>query len=229
MAKPYWIIPEKEVLDGSKLALKNADELYKSAKTLLDNKRFVHALSIATLALEEFGKHCIFKEHAMSKSKIDSKFWDNTIKIHEKKLNAIPNHLELYTSQSSEKTVKKELQRYRKYLLKLTRMKLEHLYVDWDSINKKWALVTNSESIKDKAKFAVETAHWTIEKYIEDVQWDRELLFMLHKDMISLFRNKKIHAFCNVCSIVMIATNELLSHKKKFQDHVSKISWHYNT
>ncbi len=86
MAKSYWIIPEKEVLDGSKLALKNADELYKSAKILLDNQRFVHALSIATLALEEFGKHCIMAEHAMSNTKIDSKFWFDTIKNHEKKL-----------------------------------------------------------------------------------------------------------------------------------------------
>ena len=228
MAKSYWIIPEKEVLDGSKLALKNADELYKSAKILLDNQRFVHALSIATLALEEFGKHCILAEHAMSETKIDSKFWHNTIKNHEKKLNAIPNHLELYPFPSSEEA-KKELQRYRKYLLKLSKMKLEHLYVDWDSINKKWALVTNSKSIEDKAKFAVETSHWTIEKYLEDMHWDRELLFISHKDMISLFKNKKIHAFCNVCSIVMLDNVELLSHRKKFQDHDSQVSWHYNT
>ena len=227
MAKPYWIIPEKEVLDGSKLALKNADELYKSAKILLDNQRFVHALSVATLALEEFGKHCILVEHAMSKTKIDSKFWYNTIKIHEKKLNAIPNHLEQFPSPSEK--AKKDLQRYRKYLLKLSKMKLEHLYVDWDSINKKWVLVTNSKSIEDKAKFAVETAHWTIEKYLEDMQWDRELLFMSSKDVISLIKKKKIHAFCNVCSIVMLDNIELLTHRKKFQEHDSKVSWHYNT
>lgn len=226
MAKPYWIIPEKEVLDGAKLALKNADELYKSAKILLDNKRFVHALSIATLALEEFGKHCILKEHEISKTKIDSKFWYNTITNHEKKLNAIPNHLEQFSSPSLE--AKKDLQRYRKYLLKLSKMKLEHLYVDWDSINKKWALVTNSKSIEGQAKFAVETAHWTIEKYLEDLQWDKELLFMPHKDMISLFNNKKIHAFCNICAIVMLDGTELLSHTKKFQDHGSQVSWHYN-
>jgi len=229
MAKSYWIIPEKEVLDGSKLALKNADELYKSAKILLDNQRFVHALSIATLALEEFGKHCILKEHDMSKKKIDSKFWHNTIKSHEKKLNAIPNHLELFTSEPTEKKVKKELERYRKYLLKLSKMKLEHLYVDWDSINKKWALVSNSKSIEAKAKFAVETANWTIEKYLEDLSWDRELLFMPYRDIISLFKNKKIHAFCNTCSIVMLDRNELLSHRRIFQDHGSRVSWHYNT
>ena len=228
MAKPYWIIPEKEVLDGAKLALKNADELYKSAKILLDNQRFVHALSIATLALEEFGKHCILKEHVMSKTKIDSKFWHSTIKNHEKKLNAIPNHLELYPSPLPDES-KKELQRYRKYLLKLSKMKLEHLYVDWDSIDKKWTLVINSESIEDKAKFAVETSHWTIEKYIENVGWDRELLFMEYMDLISLFKNQKIHAFCNVCSAVMLDKIELLSHRKKFRDHDSKVSWHYNT
>ena len=226
MGKPYWIIPENEVLDGAKLALKNADELYQTAKILLDNYRFVHALSIATLALEEFGKHCILKEHAMSKTKIDSKFWNTTITNHGEKLDAIPTHLEQFSIDSLE--VQRELKRYRKYLLQLSKKKLEHLYLDWDSINKEWALVDNSKSIKDKAKFAVDTAHWTIEKYVEELKWDRELLFISHKDMIKLFKNKKIHAFCNVCSIPLIINNELLQHRKKFKEYDTKVSWHYN-
>ena len=226
MGKPCWIIPDNEVLDGSKLALKNADELYQSAKILFDNDGFVHALSIATLALEEFGKHCILKEYTMSKTTVDSKFWYTTIKNHEQKLNAIPNHLEQFTIDSLE--VQRELTRYRKYLLKLLKSKLEHLYLDWDSINKKWALVNNSKLIKDKAKFAVDTAHWTIEKYLEHLRWDRELLFMSHKDIIQLFQNKKIHAFCNVCSTPLITNTELLQHRKKFNEHDAKVSWHYN-
>ncbi len=226
MAKKNWVIPEKEILDGSKLALKNADELYKSAKILFDNKRYVHALSIATLALEEFGKHCILKEHAMSSTKIDSKFWFDTITKHDKKLHAIPDHLGLY--QNSTEHQKKELQRYRKYLLKLNKMKLEHLYLDWDDINKKWSLIVNSKSIEEKAKFAVETAHWTIEKYIEDVSWDRELLFMPNKEIISNFKNKKIHAFCGTCSNVMLNTSELQSHRKIFPEHDRRVSRHYS-
>lgn len=226
--RDYWIIPENQVLDGAKLALKNADELYKSAKILFDNQRFVHALSIATLALEEFGKHCILAEHAMSRTKIDSKFWYNTIKSHEKKLEAIPNHLDQFPGPSSEEA-EKEMKEYRKYLLKLSKTKLEHLYVDWDKIKKKWALVINSKSVEEKAKFAVETAHWTIEKYIGDIRWDRELLFMSHKDMINNFKNKKIHAFCNTCSIVMLNPQELKSHRKIHPEHDSQTSWHYNT
>ncbi len=228
MTKPYWIIPQNDLLDGSKLALKNADELYLSAKILYDNQRFVHALSIATLSLEEFGKHCILKEHAMNNLKIDSKFWDEVVRKHEKKLNAIPNHLDQEHFPPSGLEVKKELERYRKYLLKLAKMKLEHLYVDWDSIEKKWSVILNSDSIKEKAKFAIETAHWTIEKYIEDIRWDRELLFISHKEMLNLFQKKKIHAFCNKCSLLILDRNELLAHRNAFRKHDADVSWHYS-
>ena len=227
MVKSYWIIPNNEVLDGAKLALKNADELNKSAKILFEHDRFVHALSIATLALEEFGKHCILKEHETSNTIVDSKLWFSTIKNHEEKLKAIPTHLEQTPIEPSEE-VKKELNRYRKYLLELSKLKLEHLYLDWNSIKKKWALVGNSKSIKAKAKFAIDTANWTIEKYLEDLQWDRELLFMPHKEIVQLFENKKVHAFCNLCSIPLITRSELLYHRKFFKKHDAKISWHFN-
>ena len=173
-----WPIPNDRILDGSIITLKNSYRLAKDAEILLKEKKYSTSLTIATLALEEFGKHCIMTEYAMSNTEIDSKFWFDTIKNHGKKLNAIPDHLGLYPNSTEHQ--KKELQRYRKYLLKLSKMKLEHLYLDWDDIDKKWSLIVNSKSIKEKAKFAVETAHWTIEKYIEDVSWDRELLFMPH-------------------------------------------------
>ena len=123
---------------------------------------------------------------------------------------------------------KSELQRYRTYLLKLSKMKLKHLYLDWDDINKKWSLIVNSKSTEETSKFAVETAHWTIEKYIEDVGWDRELLFMPYKEVISNFKNKKIHAFCGICSIVILNNSELQSHRKKFPEHDGKVSWHHS-
>lgn len=227
MTKPYWIIPDNEVLNGAKLALKNADELNKSANILFENDRFVHALSIATLALEEFGKHCILKEHEMSNTVVDSKLWDSTIKNHEEKLKAIPAHLEQTPIESSEE-VKKVLKKYKKYLLELSKLKLEHFYLDWNSVNKEWALVENSKSIKEKAKFAINTANWTIEKYLEDLQWDRELLFTPHKEIIKLFENKKVHAFCNLCSTPFITRSELLYHRKFFKEHDAKVSWHYN-
>lgn len=228
MHRESWTISNNLLSDGVTYALKNSDNLYKSAKILFDDGSYVHALAIATLALEEFGKHCILKEHWMGGEEITADYWDKIIKKHEEKLKAIPKHLEQAGPNVLNKQEKKELVSLKNYLLDLARRKLENLYVDWDNKNSKWLIVENSESIKKKAEFAVKTAHWVIEKYIEDLEWDRELLFTPMKEIISLFRERKIHAFCKICSIIMITPLELIQHKKIYPNHLDRISWHYN-
>lgn len=226
--KQTWIIKNSMLNDGVILALKNADSLYRSAKALFDNGCFTHSLSIATLALEEFGKHCILKEHLMNGQDVNSDLWNDIIKKHEEKLKAIPKHLEQAGPNKPDQHTKDELDRFRAYLLELAKRKLENLYVDWDSINEKWIIIENSESIKKKARFAVETTHWAIEKYIEGVGWDRDLLFTPIEKITQLFEKKKVHAFCNICAYAMLTKSELLQHRKMFRNHDEAISWHHS-
>jgi len=222
MKKENWIIKNA----GVTYALKNSDSLYQSAKILLDNGRYAHALSIATLALEEFGKHCILKEHMMEGRDVDSVFWEKYIKKHEEKLKAIPKHLDQYTPKDADEKVKQDLEKYKKYLIELGIRKLENLYVDWDKIKEKWLIVENSDSVKEKAEFAVNTARWTIEKYIEDLSWDRNLLFTPIAELTVLFRERKVHAFCRICSLTFITKEDLLLHRRKFPEHDKDVSWH---
>ncbi len=219
MDKENWIIKNEKLSTGVTYALKNSDSLYQSAKILLDNGRYAHALSIATLALEEFGKHCILKEHWMEGKDIDSVFWIKYIKKHEEKLKAIPKHLDQYTPKDADEKAKQELEKYKNYLVELGKRKLENLYVDWDKIEEKWLIVENSSSIKEKAEFSVSTAHWTIEKYIEELSWDRNLLFTPKDEIIVLFREGKVHAFCRICSLTLVTREDLLLHRKKFPEH----------
>ena len=223
-----WKIQNKDLGEGATYSLKNAYNLHQSAKTLFDNGHYAHSLSIATLALEEFGKHCIIKEHWMEGKDLNFDVWQNKILKHDKKLEAIPNHLEKFTPKNEPPNVKQELKRYRKYLLELAKRKLEHLYVDWDKISEKWQVVDDSDSIKKKAEFAIETSGWTIKKYVEDIEWDKELLFTTQKKIIALFQKKKVHAFCNICSTPFITSRELLNHRKQHLDHDGKVSWHFS-
>ena len=225
-SKNSWVIKNDRLNEGVTYALKNSDSLYQSAKILFDNGRYAHALSIATLALEEFGKHCILKEHWMNRKDVGSSLWVTTILKHDKKLKAIPAHLDQYTPKNASKAVKQQLKKYKRYLLKLAKIKLENLYVDWDKINKEWLIVENSKSMKAKADFAVRTAHWTIEKYIEDLSWDRDLIFTPANEISKLFNQNKVYAFCNICANVMLTRGEILSHHRIFPAHDRDVSWH---
>ena len=226
MPQKTWKISNNVLDEGVTYALKNSDNLCKSSKILLKNGNYVHALSIATLALEEFGKHCILKENWMRGNDISSSYWINVIKKHDKKLEAIPNHLE-QAGPPPDVHLKKELNKFKKYLLELAKRKLENLYVDWDDIKQKWMIVENSKSIKKQAEKAVETAQWVIEKYIEDLEWDRKLILTPPKEIIQLFRMGKIYSFCKKCGIVMLNQTELVHHNRLTTGHVGDISWHY--
>lgn len=107
----YWPIPEDKIFDGSIITLKNADRLSKDAKILFENKKYSSATALSTLALEEFGKHCLLVRDEFSHypRRIDTKIWHNEFEDHKTKLNSIIKHIRKFVTKSNETEAKKQI------------------------------------------------------------------------------------------------------------------------
>lgn len=203
-------------MDGSIITLKNAFRLANDAKILLKNGNYSSAISIATLALEEFGKHCLLEEDEETKHprQLDSKVWHDEFENHETKLVAITRRLEKF-SKIDDPDSKERLDDLKKYFIELSKTKLKALYVDWDAQNNNWYYFDdNSPDKKKVAEKAVNSVEWAIEKYIEDVGGDKDLVLTIPSMITELFRQRKIHGFCNKCSTSMITPDEYIAHHK---------------
>lgn len=223
----FWPIPQDRILDGSIISLKNAYRLTKDAEILLKEKKYSTALTIATLALEEFGKHCMLNDDELSaKRDIDTKIWHGEYESHVKKIVAIPKYLRKFSkkgnSESQQKLVEME-----KYFNELSTRKLKSLYVDWDGQNNDWYYYDdNSPEKEDEARKAVESAIWSIEKYLEDVGGDIDLVMTTPKQLIKLLQENKVHCFCPKCASAILNHKEYLGHNKK----CSMVpSWYWNS
>jgi len=223
----HWPIPKDLLLDGSILSLKNADRLTQDAKNLFQNGKYSSSLLLSTLALEEFGKSCMLTDSFEDNDhNIDDKIWKNEFEDHKNKLKAIPKRLQKFND-SKNKTITTALNKIESYLVELSKIKLESTYVDWDANQKNWFYNNdiNSSKIQKLAEKAIWVAEWSIEKYIEDIDGDRDLVLSTTSKKIELFRQGKIHNFCKQCSTLMMTPKEMIDHSKRC---ISVGSWYWN-
>ena len=213
----FWPIPQDRLFDGSIITLKNSYRLAKDAEILFKEKKYSTALTIATLALEEFGKHCMLKEEESAKSKrdVDEKIWHDEYEDHKIKILAIPKHLRLFSDPENTET-RTKLEEMEQYFNQLSSTKLKSLYVDWDGKNNDWFYYDdNSPDKEEEAKKAVDTAIWAIEKYLEDVGGDINLVLTNPGQLIQLMNQSKVYCFCDKCSTAILNMDEYLSHNRK--------------
>lgn len=222
-----WPIPMKELMDGAILTLKNADDLATEAEILFKKRKYSRSLSLATLSLEEFGKHGMLMEAMESNCKITKKIWHDEFENHTMKLEVIPKRLKKFTNPKDKKKLK-NLERINKYLLKLSKKKLEAFYVDWNAKNNTWFVfdrIHSKSELKKMSKEAVYSATFVVKKYIEDVGGEKDLILTPMTELLKLFRKKKVHGFCDFCSRLCMNPPELLSHSRICG---KVVSWYWN-
>lgn len=222
-----WPIPDDKILDGSIITLKNSYRLTKDAEILLKEKKYSTALTIATLALEEFGKHCMLNQEELSKIKtpIGEKIWHDEYENHKIKILAIPKYLRRFSDPKNHETEVK-LKEMEDYFTDLSKTKLKSLYVDWDGTKNDWFYFDDDSPEKeDEAKKAVNTAIWAIEKYLEDIGGDKDLILTNPDQLIELMKEGRVHCFCDGCSTVMLTHGE---YKKHGQLCKKVPNWYWN-
>lgn len=223
----YWPILSEKIVEGSIIALKNSFRLYTESNLLLKNGHYSTALSIATLAIEEFGKHCLLMEERFSNNKgtINEKSWHDEFENHKAKLMAISRYLKKF-SKVDLLEAKQQFEEFETYLLELAEQKIKALYVDWDGKNNDWFYYDDlNENKKIEAEKAVEFSKWMIEKYIEALEGDRDLVFTTPMEIAKLLIDRKIHGFCKKCSRVLITVGDFRAHNKICGNI---LSWYWN-
>lgn len=212
----HWPIPDNKILDGSTISLKNSYRLTKDAEILLKEKKYSTVLTIVTLALEEFGKHCMLNEEKISETKtpISKEIWKNQYESHKTKILAISNYFRRFSDPKNLKN-KAKLKEMEDYFTDLCKTKLKSLYVDWDGISNNWFYFDDDSPEKeDEAKKAVDTAIWIIEKYLEDIGGDKDLILTKATQRIKLMKEGKVHCFCDRCSTAMLTPEEYQKHNQ---------------
>ena len=220
----HWPISQDKSFDGASISLKNSYRLLKEAKHCFANNEYSTALSLSTLALEEFGKHFMIYDAIMTNRKITQDVWKNEFENHEKKLLKIPNYLRTFSTTITKKQAQ-TFAKMEKLVKKLALQKLEALYVDWDSKNNMWYYYDDKPLLEKKtnAKEAIDLASWAIDGYIKETNRGN-LVFKTIDEIMSLFEKRKTHAFCDSCGLVMITKSEIITHQITNPKH--KVGFH---
>jgi len=126
-------IPYKELDEGIKLSIRNAERLIKDAEILYDNGCYPSASFLAIVALEEEGKAFMLLKRLLDHTNIPKKQWDDKFKNHKPKLIAAQETICKYRKLR----IKVGSKRWKQvHLTDLAKIFLEHkddcLYVDWD-------------------------------------------------------------------------------------------------
>ncbi len=221
-----WKISETELFKGSILALKNTDRLIHDASVSFDGRRYSITLTLAVLALEEFGKHLMLFEAIKKKRMINEKIWKNEFSHHETKLKAIPRILGDFSSHKNDEEVLRTNEKLKALLVSLKNEKLDAIYLDWDNEKHVWNNYDDlpDEMRKEKASKTLELAKRFLKIYIEK---RGDIPFTTIEEKMQLLQDKKIHAFCEECVIPLITMDEVLAHNVIGPKHI--LTWYTNS
>jgi len=210
----FWPIPKDEIIDGAIYTLRNSKRLVEDSELCLNNNRHTTALTLATLALEEFGKQCLFMVSKLDNFEINEKYWKDNLEDHEKKLLAITRYLRRYQIDGS---IEKEVtfEELQKYLKQLAKTKINSIYVDWDGQSNEWYFYNeqNIDENKKQAEKVVFLARWVLDKYLE--YGGGELPLTIPENIAKNFLQGKVHGMCRNCGYVITTTSELMTHETR--------------
>ena len=193
------IIQNKDLQEGSRIALDNARKLSNAMNCLYDANLYESGIVLGTLALEEIGKsHYLFKNY------MD----DNTVKKsdkifcnHNSKLNALIDYYKNNDNNNAVKQLKDDL-----ILYKTIRFQL--LYADWSTNKKQWCKLTVNKFMISYVKHIVQVL---ITDFITYLGGDADLTTAHHSDILKLLDEQQIFLKCQQCGVIIKKTNEIIS------------------
>ena len=220
------LIPIGKLMDGSLLCIKNASRLACDAEMLFKSKQYSSCILLAVLALEELGKGYMLMSYYGKKQDITSDIWNKDFKSHKKKLESIG---EAFKKSSNNDPAKKEaFERLSGFLLRMSKIKLESLYVDWDKGQKQWRYFDDHEADKRKlAQEAIKSNKMLIVSFIENMGDDDDLKLISIGKKRRLLAKGKICGMCDICGLVMLTAAECKQHVARSGHRFGDISWHH--
>ena len=219
------LIPVGKLMDGSLLCIKNASRLACDAEILFKSKQYSSCILLAVLALEELGKGYMLMFHYEKRQDITSNIWNRDFKSHKKKLEIIGEAFKKATNNDPAK--KEAFEKLSGFLFKMSKIKLESLYVDWDEGQKQWSYFDDRETDKRKlAQEAIKSNNKLIVSFIENMGDDDDLKLISTGEKRKLLAKGKICGMCNKCGLVMLTAVECRQHVARSGHRIGDISWH---
>lgn len=160
------VLSNRQIFNGIRMSIRNADNLLDSAKILFRNKKFDISASMAVLAIEEFGKANMLSLLGVKLTSplMQLVVWQN-FREHDVKLSmAIPMAYLFNEKCLNFKKEKRGNSKLDKLVTSYNKIKKQGLYVDFDE--KENRFVTPSRIIKSKtAKDLIDFAQKTLKLY----------------------------------------------------------------
>ena len=220
------LIPIERLMDGSLLCIKNASRLAYDAEILFKSRQYSSCILLAVLALEELGKGYMLMFHYEKRQDITSDIWNRDFKSHKKKLEIIGEAFKKATNNDPAK--KEAFERLSGFLFKMSKIKLESLYVDWDEEKKQWRYFDDHEADKRKlAQEAIKSNKMLIVSFIENMGDDDDLKLISIGEKRRLLAKGKICGMCDICGWVMQTAVECKQHVARSGHRIGDISWHH--
>ena len=192
------IIPNKDLQEGSRIALDNARKLSVAMNYLYNAKLYESGIVLGTLALEEIGKsHYLFKNYMADN---DVKKSDKIFCDHNSKLNAL---IDYYKNNDNNRTV--EQLKHDLILYKTIRFQL--LYADWSMNKKQWCKLTVNKYMISYVKHIVQVL---ITDFIKYLGGDADLTTAHHSDILQLLYKQQIFLKCQQCGFIIKTPNEII-------------------
>lgn len=141
-------IPNRELKEGIRLSVENAEKLVSDAEILFDNNRYTIASYLSVVSLEEQGKALILLKKFLDKEDITRKYWNYKLEHHEPKIIAT---LELVYSKYKSVKIKTNKSQWKRidtadFAKSILKQKPKTIYVDWDFETRKTQITNKWES-----------------------------------------------------------------------------------
>lgn len=213
-----WPIPEKKLVDGGNLSLKNAIKLLNLANELFnkENPEYNISIYLAVISLEELGKAIMLIESAEAHEKIYKTKWKNKFENHKSKILAAVNHIKKFVDEEDPELENKleKLNELKSFSLNIVNEKLATLYIDWNAERNNWDFYEEQSELKKRAKteLILKHADWLVRHYSKSIP-ERTAVIL---EMVEV---GLAYGYCKNCDLKLTNLESIKIHHKKFPDH----------
>lgn len=208
-----WPIPGDELIDGSNLAINNANRLLDIANEVYRIEKYDYGTCIflCVLALEELGKGIMLHKAEENNEIIDKNKWSKKFEVHKPKIKASIDFIKEFVDDSDPDRDQKlnSLDELEQYSLDILNEKMASIYVDWDANANDWVYVKERSDIllRADAERLLKHANWMISNFTKSPPYRVNTI-------LELVKSKFVQAQCRICDFKSFDANEIKEHSK---------------
>ena len=219
-----WPISKDKLIDGSNLAINNANRLLDTANELfkMENPDYGCCIFLSVIALEELGKAIMLSQAKEKNEKIDKNIWHNKFEYHKPKIKASIDFIRKFvpSNDPNKKQKLKSLDELEQYSLDILNEKMASIYVDWDADRNDWDYVEEKIKISLRAdsRRLLKHANWMISTFTKSPPYRT-------KTVIALVKAGFAYAECSKCNFKSSDLEKIKEHSQKFVSRGHKIGF----